>query len=951
MNCISVKCLRRFGVFLASLLFAYGTLDFVRDPAALAAPAADPALIVTYGPGAPTVEGDHDHRVVVRFDLPAGRRGAVYVRLFDPDTAGSHDEIFGRPNTRTRFAIYGAGAVASFGSDETGIYREQVSGTPLFSREFAADTALNNAWMTLAKVDVGDGELVGDRREFYLAVDGVAGNDGNLFNIAISASDTALEDVPGIRLYSFMPTVRVVNRRSITELGFTIPKRARSLNFVNFDTAGGKIDYAGPFRSQPLEASDQDEWRMTNVTLEPDETGRRAAVILAGGTEIPNDISLVIIDDDGSPIPIALPPRSLPPNTRPVVSTSQQALNCETLAFDASHSTDAENAPLAYRWMFHDGTIEAGDRVSHVYSEPGRYPVRLEVRDSSDHIGNGAAQEFLADVKPRPVARIVAAGEIPQGGTAAFDARQSKSPAGLTIKTYSWNFDGKTAGSEPLFSRRFESPGTRSVELSVVEDTDHPCRSASTSATITVDAKPVARAGGDRTVETGDVFVLDGGKSTDIDGNVVSYRWRLPDGRIDNRTRFPYAIFDPGNHRIDLTVTDDSGFDTNVTHDSVVIAVGPKTNIRPTADAGRPVETTVGEIVAFDASASSDEDGSLITYHWDYDNGKGGDGVRASHTFLEPGIYDVRLTVVDDSGAENDVATATRRVIVSPGKNALPGVELPAKRTGFVDEPLTFDASSANDRDGNIVSYGWDFGDGTTAGGALVEHTYVTAGAYTAVLTLRDNSSGLTDFSTREIAVAIGTRGNVPPTADAGSDRTVRVGERVEFDAGGSRDPDGSVSKYAWDFGDGFTSGGIRTGHIYQKPGRYAVSLTVADNAPAEAGRARTEITIVVEPPPNSPPSAEAGPDRLVLVGERIDFDASASRDPDGNILKFEWTFGDGGRAEGRHPVHAYHQPGEYLVNLRVEDDGGDTARTGEDSVKVVVVDEPKTQENAGEVK
>lgn len=940
MSSMSVMRIGRVAAVAAALTFVPVTSAFADDPPARSGP----PLMAAYGPNALTIEGDHDHRLVVRFDVPADRRGTVHVRLFDPDTAGLHDEVFGRPDGRTRFSIYGADARVQFGPDDAGIYQEYVSGTPLVSREFGADRRLDDSWTTLASLDVGDGELFGNRRMFFLVVDGIDGNDGNLFDVAISASAAAQEAVTDARLYSYMPTVRVLNRRSITELGFAIPNGATSLTFINFDTAGGRIEYAGPFRSQPLDASNQDEWRMTRIALQPDEAGRRASVVLAGGTEIPNVISLVIVDDAGAPIPIALPPRSLPPNRRPVAVADHQPKSCERLAFDASQSSDADGGELAYRWLFHDGTMKTGPRVTHDYARPGTYPVRLEVRDGSGHIGNGARQEFKARVKPRPIARIDGPDEIAQDTTVAFDGRRSASPANLTLAAYSWRVDGKPAGSDPLLLRYFAHPGPHAVDLTVVEDTDHPCKSATISATVDVDAKPVARAGDDRTIEAGELFVLDGGGSTDADGNVVSYRWKLPDGRTDTRPRFRYALFTPGTHRFGLTVTDDSGFKTNVASDRIVVTVAPKKNVPPRADAGTTLEATVGDVVTFDAGASADEDGTLISYHWDYDDDIGGEGIRAYHSFPEPGIYDIRLTVVDDSGAENDVAWSTRRVTVSPRENALPIVGLPKSTAGFVDEPLTFDAGSARDPDGNVVSYHWDFGDGTSANGMRVEHTYQATGTYTAVLTLRDNSNGLTDFSTHEVAVDIAARGNQPPIANAGTGRTVRVGDRVDFDGGASRDPDGSISRYDWQFGDGFASNGVRTSHIYQQPGRYTVSLTVTDNAPADPGRSRGDIVVTVEPRPNAPPSAAAGPDRTVRVGEPITFDASASRDPDGNILAYEWSFGDGRRAVGRHPVHAYHRAGKYRVTLRVTDDGGDgdgAARTAEDIVTVVVAGGP----------
>jgi len=152
----------------------------------------------------------------------------------------------------------------------------------------------------------------------------------------------------------------------------------------------------------------------------------------------------------------------------------------------------------------------------------------------------------------------------------------------------------------------------------------------------------------------------------------------------------------------------------------------------------------------------------------------------------------------------------------------------------------------------------------------------------------------------------------------------------VVFDGSASRDPAGSISEYLWDFGDGSeVASGAKVTHIYSRPGSFLVTLVVT--GPSGVGRATTWIYV-----DNTPPTADftfwpADPMRK----EAIDFDASPSYDPDGEIVAYHWDFGDGTTAEGKVVSHAYDSDGVYTVVLTVVDDAGaESSATGVVEVK-----------------
>ena len=178
-----------------------------------------------------------------------------------------------------------------------------------------------------------------------------------------------------------------------------------------------------------------------------------------------------------------------------------------------------------------------------------------------------------------------------------------------------------------------------------------------------------------------------------------------------------------------------------------------------------------------------------------------------------------------------------------PTGNQPPVADAGADQTALVGETVSFDGSGSSDPDGTIMSYDWDFGDGTTGNGMTTTHPYSTAGIYTVTLTVTDNE-GATGTDTASVIV---TAPNEPPVADAGPDETALVGEIVTFDGSGSSDPDGTILSYDWNFGDGATGTGETTTHAYSTTGTYTVTLTVTDDEGA-TGTDTATITVTEAP-------------------------------------------------------------------------------------------------------
>ncbi|MFZ2055620.1 MAG: PKD domain-containing protein [Candidatus Aminicenantales bacterium] len=158
---------------------------------------------------------------------------------------------------------------------------------------------------------------------------------------------------------------------------------------------------------------------------------------------------------------------------------------------------------------------------------------------------------------------------------------------------------------------------------------------------------------------------------------------------------------------------------------------------------------------------------------------------------------------------------------------------------------VTFDGSASYDSDGSIVSYKWSFGE-EEASGAIVSHTYTTSGTFRAHLTVTDND-GNTDSASEVIQVS---KPNQPPVADFNFSPSTGISPcEIAFDGGTSRDPDGTIVQYSWNFGDGGRASGRAARHTYTRWGTFTVSLTVRDNTGSSAHKVRNiEIQRLFQP-------------------------------------------------------------------------------------------------------
>ncbi|MEM6842060.1 MAG: PKD domain-containing protein [Bacteroidota bacterium] len=355
--------------------------------------------------------------------------------------------------------------------------------------------------------------------------------------------------------------------------------------------------------------------------------------------------------------------------------------------------------------------------------------------------------------------------------------------------------------------------------------------------------------------------------------------------------------------------------------DNFTINVNESINLLPTAVASaNPTSGEAPLIVTFDGIGSSDTDGTIDSYSWDFGDGNSSNEASPSHTYTTVGEYTATLTVADDNGAEASaevIITVSAPVNQSPVANAGQDQRLiDNDRDG--SEPVTLNGSGSIDPDGNIEKYSWRENDaqGTLLAEGVQPTIPAPVGDNLIALVVEDNSG-----ATASDAVMIYV--DAPPLADAGEDITVTDEdgdgeEDVELDGSASSDDDGTIDNYTWSWINGTASGAKVTASF--PIGTTEVTLEVTDNdgishsdatsvqVNAPANQAPTAITVATPTSGNAPLT--------------VSFDGSGSTD-DGVIVAYNWNFGDGNTSTEASPSHIYATEGDYTATLVVTDDLG----------------------------
>lgn len=324
--------------------------------------------------------------------------------------------------------------------------------------------------------------------------------------------------------------------------------------------------------------------------------------------------------------------------------------------------------------------------------------------------------------------------------------------------TYQWTFLTQPPGSSATLTNAaavqpsfvLDKPGAYTVQLVV---NDGMVESEPAMVTIsTVNSAPVANAGPDQTGVVGQTVQLDGGGSSDVDGDLLTYQWTLTAKPANSNAAFTNAasvnpsltLDKPGSYTAQLVVNDGA---INSAPDAVAVST---VNSAPVANAGPDQTSVVGQLIQLDGSGSSDVDDDALTYQWSFTSAPLGsqaalsDPTAVQPTFVvdKPGTYVVQLLVNDGS-----VNSASDTVIVGT-INSQPVADAGPDLDAQVGDTVQLDGSGSTDADGDALSYQWSLVSTPTGSSATLtdamtaQATFIpdVAGTYVAQLIVNDGA-------------------------------------------------------------------------------------------------------------------------------------------------------------------------------------------------------------------
>ncbi len=515
---------------------------------------------------------------------------------------------------------------------------------------------------------------------------------------------------------------------------------------------------------------------------------------------------------------VALKPGAATVNQPPVAAftSSCSSLTC---AF-TSTSSDPDGTISSYSWNFGDGQNSNLQNPSHLYAAAGSYTVTLTVTDNANATNS--------------VQHGVTVSQANQSPTAAFTSsctnltcnftNQSSDPDG-TIASSSWTFgDGQTStASNP--SHIYGAAGSYTVTLTVTDD-----RGGTNSVQhgVTVSSANQSPTAAFSSSCSGDACTFTN-TSSDPDGTIASSSWNFGDGQTSSAASPSHTYSASGTYTVQLTVTDDRGGTNAVSHTVTV-------NRPPVA----AFTSSCSNLSCNFTSQSSDPDGSISNYSWNFGDNQTSAAQNPSHSYSAGGTYTVTLTVTDNRNATNSVQ---HNVTVSV-PNQPPVAAFSSSCSGL---GCNF-TSTSSDPDGSISAYSWTFGDGGVSSAQNPGHTYAAGGTYTVTLKVTDNRGG-TNTVSHNVTV---TAPNTAPVVNAGPDQTVLLGVLYSLNASFS-DPDNGPWTYTINWGDGTSSSGSRStqgsfsaGHTYLGIlTTRTITVTVTDSRGA-SGSDTKRITLIL---------------------------------------------------------------------------------------------------------
>jgi PKD repeat protein len=638
-----------------------------------------------------------------------------------------------------------------------------------------------------------------------------------------------------------------------------------------------------------------------NTTTTPDGIYQlRLRVTLSDGTSLATVVNNIRVQNE-QPTPI---PSATPNIQRPIAAfTLDRSSGQAPLVIRFTNQSSGQIT--SYAWDFGDGGTSAEASPTYTFRRTGIFNVILTVT------GPGGSSNVSRQVNVQsPVAPIAAFTQDRTSGTTPLTVRFTNQSSGQ-ITSYSWDFGDGSTSTEQNPTHQFARIGTYNVILTVTGP------GGTAFATVKITAE-------DNTVPAPDaVFTAapaSGNAPLDVQftnastGQITSYSWDFGDGQTSTETSPRHRFDRAGTYTVRLMVVGPGGQDSA----QQSISVTQQANAPSASFRANPASGNIPLSVTFENTSS----GSITSYSWDFGDGQTSTEQSPTYRYTIAGTYTVKLTVTGPGGTSEATATVSATQPIT------------APTAAFAAEPSTGEAPLTvvlrNQSTGQGLSNAWDFGDGQTSTETSPTHIFNTAGRYEVKLTVT-NSAG---SSTASAIIEVTDRPVAPVASFTANPATGDAPLTVQFDSSAST---GTITGYAWDFGDGNTSADANPQYTYTVPNSYTVTLTVS----GPAGSSSMTSTVTVNAAAVAPVASFTANPATGDAPLTVQFDSSAST---GTITGYVWDFGDGNTSADANPQYTYTVPNSYTVTLTVSGPAGSSSMTSTVTVNTATVVPPINQ-------
>lgn len=627
--------------------------------------------------------------------------------------------------------------------------------------------------------------------------------------------------------------------------------------------------------------------------------------------------------------------------------TPQNPTVGEEITLDASDTTGTVEG---FEWAFGDGTTATGEVVTHSYDQPGTYQVTLTVQrpDETDTETESLSvtEETGGTVIYERDFESVDPGTVPSDFVLVGNDEQEVTNNDAVSGGQSYYMSGDHGGCWMAIARFPEA-----ADLSFTDNMaftgsfkrvagSEGCHShsgrirLSTNASsgefdgnrqglLTFDPDGTVTAAGETVgdYEEGEWVSFEVEYDRNPEEGTVTYHCQIDGGETTSVTR------EASDTEDELSAIQLQSDDFTVLWDDVsVVETDDSSDPGTVTFEITPPSPTVGEEITFDAS---DTTGTVEEFEWAFDDGATATGEIVTHSYDQPGTYEVTLTVQRPGSTE----TASKQLDVAEEDDQGDGGVTAAFEYGpEFPEPgqsVSFDATPSS---GSISEYVWEFDDGSTADGVTVTHSYDEPGEYevelraltvpeSAARTVGENGHLVVpdqvedggETTAEDPVVADKAKATIIVEAEdetvtgfTVSDTEPFTYETVQFDTGIDQETaeDAGLS-LSWSFGDGATAEGVTVGHEYTAPGTYSVELSTDGET--------FEKTVEVQEPPIEVTDVgrEIGGTLLPNLGVDETVEASVQTAGNQKLDRVEFEFAGQQIEDGTPPYDAAFTIGE----------------------------------------